>query len=118
MKHDVEFFVKGCQVCQQTKPITQSPADLLTPLPIPEQVWEDVLMDFITSLPKSNGYFVILVMVDRLTKYCHFGALETHYNATKVTQLCMHMVVRLHGYPTSIVSDRDNSFNVSSKKSF
>ena len=67
-------------------------------------------MDFITCLPKSYGKTVILVVVDRLTKYCHLGVLETHYNATKVAQLFVDMVVKLHGFPKSVVSDRDPLF--------
>ena len=67
-------------------------------------------MDFVTSLPKSQGFTVILVVVDRLTKYCHLGALDTHYTTPKVTSLFLHMVVKLHGYPRSIVTDRDSVF--------
>ena len=67
-------------------------------------------MDFITSLPKSQGFTVILVMVDRLSKYCHFGALDSNYNASKVAQLFMTMVVKLYGFPRTIVSDRDSIF--------
>lgn len=67
-------------------------------------------MDFIVGLPGSRGYLVILVVVDRLTKYAHFGALPTHYMTAKVAQLFVDIVVKLHGYPSSIISDRDTVF--------
>ena len=67
-------------------------------------------MDFITCLPKSEGLFVILVVVDRLSKYCHLGALGSHFTATSVAALFLHIVIRLHGLPRNIVSDRDSIF--------
>ncbi|GJT06337.1 peroxidase 64 [Tanacetum coccineum] len=75
MRKSVEEFIKKCVVCQQTKYSTEAPGGYLQPLPTPSAVWEDVTMDFITGLPAFRGITVILVVVDRLTKYAHFGAL-------------------------------------------
>lgn len=110
MRKMVEDFVKSCLVCQQTKYSTQAPGGLLQPLSIPESVWEDVSMDFITGLPMSKGFTVIFVVVDRLTKYAHFGVLPTRYNAHRVAELFMDIVVKHHGCPKTVVSDRDVVF--------
>lgn len=53
MQKAVKQFVAYCQVCQQNKALNQAPAGLLQPLPMPNQVWEDISMDFITHLPSS-----------------------------------------------------------------
>jgi len=70
----------------------------------------DLSMDFIEGLPKSNGYDVILVVVDRLTKYAHFVAIKHPYTTADIAQVFMDRIVKLHGLPQSIVSDRDTVF--------
>jgi hypothetical protein len=72
MKGSVQEFVRNCDTCQRQKYLASSPGGLLQPLPISEQIWEDISMDFITGLPKSKGFEAILVVVDRLSKYSHF----------------------------------------------
>lgn len=110
MRIDVKQFVSQCSVCQQIKYETKKPAGLLQPLPSPTSIWEDLSLDFITSLPSSHGYTVILVVVDRLSKGAHFGALPTAVTAFKVATLFLDMVCKLHGFPRSFVSDRDSIF--------
>lgn len=110
MRQAVEAFVASCLTCQQIKYSTQVPTGLLQPLPIPESVWEDVTMGFITGLPVSQGSTVILVVVDRLSKSAHFGALPTAFTASRVADLFISIVVKHHGFPRSIISDRDPVF--------
>lgn len=110
LRSDVKTFVANCVICQQAKTVNTAPAGLLQPLPIPQQAWDDVSMDFITGLPISFGFTVILVVVDRLTKYAHFMGLKTDYTSKSVAELFMANVVKLHGMPKSIVSDRDRVF--------
>lgn len=110
MKNTIQDFVKGCDVCQRQKYMASSPGGLLQPLPIPDRIWEDLSMDFITGLPKSKGYEAILVVVDRLSKYAHFVPLKHPYTARVIAEVFVKEVVRLHGIPLSIVSDRDPIF--------
>lgn len=74
------------------------------------QVWEDVSMDFITGLPQSLGFTTIMVVVDRLSKYVHFAPLPTRFNAWRVANLFVDTVVKHHGFPNTLVSDRDSIF--------
>ena len=67
-------------------------------------------MDFVEGLPKSHLKFVVFVVVDRLTKYTHFMALSHPYTATMVVNLYLHFVFKLHGMPSTIVSDKDPVF--------
>ena len=108
MKADVDIYVKQYSICQQSKHSHDHLAGLLQPLPIPAGVWQDVSMDFVEGLPKSKGYSVIMVVVDRLTKFAHFILLKHPYTAVTVAQLFLDNVVKLHGLPSNIVSDRDS----------
>ncbi|KAL4303471.1 hypothetical protein GQ457_10G029000 [Hibiscus cannabinus] len=110
MRKEVRQFVTECQVCQRMKSASLSPAGLLQPLPIPNQVFEDISLDFIVGLPKSNGKETIMVVVDRLTKYSHFFALPKHFDSKYVAQIMVQGIVKLHGIPRTIVSDRDRIF--------
>lgn len=67
-------------------------------------------MDFITDLPKIEGKTVVMVVVDRLTKYAHFSPLPPNFNAVKVVEVFLKDVIKFHGTPSTIVSDRDKIF--------
>nr|KYP68328.1 Retrotransposable element Tf2 [Cajanus cajan] len=110
MAKDVKAFVRSCSTCQHNKSVTSKKQGLLQPLPIPAKVWSDISMDFLTHLPSSAGHTVIWVVVDRLSKYAHFIALPTHFNASSLASRFMTEIVRLHGFPRTIVSDRDKVF--------
>lgn len=105
MRRTVQIYVRACTVCQQQKATTTHPSGLLQPLPIPSDVWDELSTDFIEGLPRSNGYDTVLVVVDRLTKYSHFLALKHPFNVVAVATLFIKEVVRLHGFPSTIVLD-------------
>ncbi|CAM8943834.1 unnamed protein product [Rhodiola kirilowii] len=67
-------------------------------------------MDFITHLPPSNGLIAIMVVVDRLSKYAHFSSLKGGYTAADVASVFIRDMIKLHGFPASIVSDRNPIF--------
>jgi hypothetical protein len=113
LKSDVEQFVKQCSICQQAKSERIHPSRLLQPLPIPLGAWQDLCLDFIEGLPKSEGYSYILVVVDRYSKYAHFFPLKHPYTTAQVAQIFLDNVVKLHGVPKSLVSDRDKIFTSS-----
>ena len=99
-----------CLVFQQNKVETIKTSSLLQPLSIPNQCWEEVSMDFITSLRKSEGNSVIMVVVDRLTKYAHFFALPRPFKASTVATAFMETIQNLHGNQKIFVSDRNPIF--------
>ncbi|KAK6151820.1 hypothetical protein DH2020_014455 [Rehmannia glutinosa] len=111
MKRDIAQYVEQCLTCQQIKAEHKRPAGTLQPLPIPEWKWERITMDFVTGLPKTvKGHDVIWVIIDRLTKSAHFIPICSTYSMDRYAQVYIQEVVRLHGVPLSIVSDRDSSY--------
>ena len=108
-KH-IRQFVRACSICQQNKNENVATPGLLQPLPIPYAPFIDINMDFIDGLPKSEGKDVIMVVVDRFSKYAHFLSLSHPYSAPTVAKIFMDNVYKLHGLPASIVSDRDPIF--------
>jgi hypothetical protein len=110
LKTNVQRFVEEYLVCQQNKVETIKTPGLLQPLSIPSQRWEEVSMDFIIGLPKSEGKSVIMVIVDRLTKYAHFWVLSHPFKSSIVSTAFMETVQKLHGIPKIIVSERDPIF--------
>ncbi|CAJ2645709.1 unnamed protein product [Trifolium pratense] len=111
MKRQISEFVYACLVCQKSKIEHQKPSGLLQPLFIPEWKWDSIAMDFVGGLPKTTkGYEVIWVVVDRLTKCAHFIAIKKGTLVPKLAEIYVEQIVKLHGIPSSIVSDRDPRF--------
>ncbi|KAG8492988.1 hypothetical protein CXB51_010206 [Gossypium anomalum] len=111
MKRDISDFVSKCLICQQVKAENQVPSGLLQPIMIPEWKWDQVTMNFVSGLPLSSSKKdVIWVVVDRLTKSAYFIPIRTDYLLYKLAVLYVSQIVRLHGVPISIVSDRDPRF--------
>jgi hypothetical protein len=111
MYAEIDRYVRTCRACQMNKPTNQLPVGLLQPLPIPERKWGTMTMDLITQLPKTTkGNDAIVVMVDKLTKTVHFAATKTTVSAPLLADIVYREVVRHHGVPEVIISDRDPRF--------
>jgi hypothetical protein len=111
MKRDIAEYVARCSTCQQVKAEHQRPAGPLQPLNIPEWKWDQIGMDFVVGLPRApSGQDAIWVIVDRLTKSAHFIPYKINDSMQKMAELYIREIVRLHGVPNSIVSDRDPRF--------
>jgi hypothetical protein len=113
MQQLVKGYVQTCPVCQKNKSENTQYPGLLAPLTVPVQAWTHTSMDFVEGLPMSKGKNVILVVVDRFTKYSHFIALSHPYTTKDVVDLYMTHVFKLHGLPKVIVTDRDPIFTIS-----
>jgi len=111
MKKEIAEFVYACLICQKLKIEHQKPSGLMQPLFVPEWKWDSISMDFVRALPKTvKGFDSIWVIVDRLTKSAHFVPIKTGMSVSRLVEIYIEQIVRLHGIPSSIVSDRDPRF--------
>ncbi|KAL1534042.1 hypothetical protein AAHA92_31446 [Salvia divinorum] len=111
MKRDIASFVEKCLACQQVKALHQRPYGKLQPLEIPEWKWEHIAIDFVTGLPKTRqGNTAIWVIIDRLTKSAHFIPIPVTHGSDKLARIYVKEIIRLHGVPVTITSDRDTRF--------
>jgi hypothetical protein len=111
MKQDIARYVYACLTCQKSKIEHQKPIGLLKPLNIPEWKWDSISMDFVSGMPRTvGGYDAIRVIVDRLTKSAHFIPINLTFPLQKLADIYVKVIVKLHGVPSSIVSDRDLRF--------
>ncbi|CAH9147995.1 unnamed protein product [Cuscuta epithymum] len=105
LNKDTQAFIRACQICQACKYDNSAYPGKLQPLPIPKEVWVDVSTDFIEGLPTSYGRNVIFVVVDKLSKYAHFMTLKHPFTAIEIDRSYLDHVFKLHGWPSTIVSD-------------
>ncbi|KAJ0833047.1 putative nucleotidyltransferase, Ribonuclease H [Helianthus annuus] len=111
MKAHIAAYVGKCLTCARVKIEYQKPAGLLQQPEIPKWKWEQISMDFVTGLPRSQrGNDTIWVIVDRLTKSAHFLAIKETDKFSTLAEIYLKEVVSRHGVPTSIISDRDARF--------
>ena len=110
MRETIKRYVKNCDTCQRSKAVRHAPYGLLQPNKVPDQPRRSVGMYFITDLPKSDGYDTILVVIDRLTKMRHFISCKKDLDARQFAALFMQHIVRLHGIPRDIITDRGSLF--------
>ena len=110
MYNNVQKHVKRCGVCQVTKGVSQNNG-LYTPITIPKKSCSDISMEFVLGLPKTvKGYDSIFVVVDIFLKMAHFITCKKTLNDEHISKLFFKEIVRLHGLPRSIISDKDSKF--------
>jgi len=109
MGGNVHEMISECSICQRAK--SQFHQGLYTPLSIPNGPWEDVRVDFIVALLRTQrGKDAIMVLVDRFSKMAHFIPCEKTNDAPHIAHLYLKEVVKLHGIHKSIMSDQDTRF--------
>ncbi|KAL0164904.1 hypothetical protein M9458_040657, partial [Cirrhinus mrigala] len=110
LRRDVQLYVQACNICARSKTTNTPSTGELQPLPIPKRPWSHISIDFVTGLPESQGKNTILTIVDRFSKAVHLVALTGLPSAKTTAELILEHVVRLHGFPKDIVSDRGPQF--------
>ena len=120
---DVQRYCHDCVKCQKAKPAHHKPFGLLNPLPVPPEPWHTVTMDFITDLPLSSTYGSttwdsILVVVDKLTKMAHYIPVRKTMSVADFIEVFIQEVVKHHGVPEVLVTDRDKLFTSEKWTSF
>ena len=115
MRHNVNVYIKGCDVCLALKTVRHKLYCELQSLPLPTHWWKELSMDFVTGLPilsnwKGDSYDSILVIVDRLTKMVHYKLVKITINATSFAEVIINVIKRHHGLSNSIVMDKGSLF--------
>jgi hypothetical protein len=113
MKRNIAEYVAQCPSCQLVKAEHQMPTGQILPVEVPMWKWDKITMDFVVGLPRTpNGQDAIWVIVDKLTKSAHFLPIKIIDSMDKLVETYVREIVRLHGVPVSIVSDRDPRFTL------
>ena len=114
MYKQMDAYCTSCLICQGARVICGKQPGQLQPLPIPTKAWDVFSMDFITGLPESvaygGRYDAILVVVDKLSKMCHYIPCRSDMTAGELAEVITREVIRLHEVPSAIISDRGSLF--------
>ena len=106
----IKKYVAECDVCQRGHYENIHPLGLIQPIPILDQAWTEITMDFIEGLPKCQGKSALWVVIDRFTKFAHLVPMQHHFTSKTLASLFIEHIFKLHGIPRKIISDRGQSF--------
>ena len=113
MRQRVEAYIKKCLSCQRNKHATHAKYEHIQYMDSPKSPWDEVFMNFIIKLSKSKNsmnekaYDAILVMIDRLTKYCHIVLFKETYNVEQLRYIVMNKLIRYQRISRKFISDQD-----------
>jgi RNase H-like domain found in reverse transcriptase/Reverse transcriptase (RNA-dependent DNA polymerase)/Integrase zinc binding domain/Chromo (CHRromatin Organisation MOdifier) domain len=110
MSRYIGQYTTTCDLCVRTKVQRRAPVGELHPVPVPEQRWSTISVDFIVELPESNGHDSVMVVVDSVSKTSHFVPTNTTVTALGSARLYMRNIWKLHGLPDVVLSDRGPQF--------
>jgi hypothetical protein len=110
MSRFIGQYMSHCDLCLRTKVRCHLPIGELEPLPVPEDWWHTISVDFIVELPESSGYDTIMVVVDSIGKRAHFVETTTTVTAAGAANLYLRNVWKLHSLPHKVISDRGPQF--------
>ncbi len=110
---DVVDYVKTCEICARNKINKHKKYDFLRPLDTPDRPWRSLEIDFLCGLPKSKGYSVIMVVVDRFSKMIHLIPFKEIPNSKQTAKAFLKNIFKLHGLPNEIFTDRGVQFTSS-----
>ena len=110
IRETIKRYVKNCDMCQRSEMVRHAPYGMLQSNEVPDQQWKSIAMDFITDLPNSERYHTVLVIIDCLTKMSHFIPCKKSLDARQFATLFLKEIIRLHGIPRDIITDRGSLF--------
>lgn len=122
MAKEVNAWCRACLRCKMATSTRHRPYGPLAPLPPPDRAWEEVTFDFITDLPQCRqsgvDYDSIMVIVDRLTKMAHYVPARSDWDGKDLGYVWIREIIRLHGVPKRIISDRGPLMNAKHWETF
>ena len=110
MGHDVIQYIQNCHTCQHSRTSRHAPYGILRPLPISDQSWQEISVDFVTGLPLADRYDSICVIVDRFSEHHHLCPCNATIDALGFAELFIKEVFQLHGLPMTVTTDRGPQF--------
>ena len=116
MRQRIETYIKRCLNCQRNKHAIHAKYEEIQYMESPKAPWDEMFMNFITKLSKSKNstnekaYDAILVMIDRLTKYCHIVSFKETYNVEQLKYIVLNRLIRYQEISKELINDKDKLF--------